>query len=643
MCGIVGFISHGRDDTTVEKMLEVQAHRGPDDRGVFIEQVGENYIHFGHNRLSIQDLSSHGHQPFISNCGDYVIVFNGEIYNFKIIRKELEALGHRFISQSDTEVILYAYKQWGIVCLEKFIGMFAFSVLDKVNKKMYLVRDRAGVKPLYYYEEGPNFLFSSELKSFHGHPAFQKELNKEILPYYFQFGYIPAPHTIFKNTYKLEPGHYLEFNIALSGNALGVQNLAFSIQKYWSVDQCYQKDKFDQNEAQIVTELEKLLTDNVEQRMVSDVPVGVFLSGGYDSSLVTALLAQNKERKLHTFTIGFDEQNYNEAEDAKRIADHFGTKHTEYYVSKEALLKKIEELPFYYDEPFGDSSAIPTMIVSELARKDVTVALSADGGDEAFCGYSKYFFLENFAPTFSNGIKKTMLKTVLNMFDATQIEKLNTLLPKRLQQTNISEKYNKFKRAMDAESLEEMFINATSYVDRKNVKRFLKLESHPSLDEKFSMRDDLSLVDNMMLADYKTFMVDDVLTKVDRATMSVSLEGREPLLDHRIIEFMARVPSELKYKNREGKYLLRQILYKHIPKSMIDKPKAGFQIPLAEWLQSDLRALVEKYLNPSTLDEEIFHVQEIEKLKQALFRGDVTDTNAVWFILMFEMWKERWL
>lgn len=633
MCGIVGFIANERQDITVEKMLEVQAYRGPDDRGVFVEQLDESYVHLGHNRLSIQDLSSHGHQPFVSDCGAYTIVFNGEVYNFKSIREELEKLGQRFVSQSDTEVILYAYKVWGMECLEKFIGMFVFSILDKKQNKMFLVRDRVGVKPLYYYDDGVNFLFSSEMKSFHAHPSFKKELNKEVLPYYFQFGYIPAPYSIYKNTYKLEPGEVLELRITDHG---------LRKSKYWSVDSCYNAEKFDKSEAEVLEDLEDLLTDAVEQRMISDVPVGVFLSGGYDSSLVTAVLSKNFDRKLHTYTIGFEDKKYNEAKHAKMVAKHFGTEHTEHYVSKKEMQEKVETLPFYYDEPFGDSSAIPTMMVSELARRDVTVALSADGGDEAFCGYSKYFFLQKFSNIFSSKFKKKMFKTVLNTFSEKHTEGINALLPKSLKQTNIRDKQSKFKRAMNASSLEEMFLEASSYVDSKEVSRFLKVTSDEKLYKNFSMDERKTFMDEMMRVDYKSFMVDDVLTKVDRATMSVSLEGREPLLDHRIVEYMARVPVELKYKNKQGKYLARQILYKHIPQEMIDRPKAGFQVPLQEWLQSDLRYLVEKYLDSSKMDDEVFDIEEIECIKKELFLGEQSNTSKVWFIIMYEMWKEKW-
>jgi len=634
MCGIVGFISKQKDEKIVKNMLSVQAYRGPDDSGVLTEQIGDKIVHLGHNRLSIQDLSSHGHQPFVSDCGAYTIVFNGEVYNFKDIREELKALGYNFISESDTEVILYAYKAWGMDCLEKFIGMFAFCILDNPKGKMFLVRDRAGVKPLYYYVKEGVFMFASELKSFHEHPDFQKELNKEVLPYYFQFGYIPAPHTIFKNTHKLEPGHVLE---------LGIRNFELRISKYWDVDECYAAPKFQKSEEEILADLEILLSDAVEQRMVSDVPVGVFLSGGYDSSLVTALLSKNKKRKLHTYTIGFDDKKYNEAEHAKSIAAHFGTEHTEYYVTLKDMLDKVKELPFYYDEPFGDSSAIPTMIVSKMARKEVTVALSADGGDEAFCGYSKYFFLNKFERVFEKPLQKKLLHSILSLLDGKQVAKINALLPKSLKQTNIEEKYNKFKRAIGSESLEEMFRNASSYVDANEIQKFLKIDVNSKSYAPFTMQRELTFMDNMMLTDYKTFMVDDVLTKVDRATMTVSLEGREPLLDHRIIEFMARVPIKLKYKNKQGKYLAREILYKHIPKEMIDKPKAGFQIPLGEWLQKDLKHLVDKYLDASSLDKEIFEVEAVVKMKQALYNGNMTHTNTIWFILMYEMWREKWL
>jgi asparagine synthase (glutamine-hydrolysing) len=632
MCGVVGFISKEKNTNIINDMLEIQSYRGPDDSGTYFDETSG--IHFGHNRLSIQDLSSHGHQPFISDCENYVIVFNGEVYNFKTIRRELESLGYKFISTSDTEVILYSYKEWGISCLEKFIGMFSFSILDKVENKLFLIRDRAGVKPLYYYAYEEEFLFSSEIKSFHKHPNFKKELNKEVLPYYFQFGYIPAPHSIFKNCYKLEAGHYLEYNI---------EDSAFSIHQYWDVNDFYEKEKFIKIEEEILEDIENILDDAIDLRMVSDVPVGVFLSGGYDSSLVSAILAKKQGKKINTFTIGFDDEKYNEAEHAKSISNYLGANHTEYYMKNSDMLDLVEDLPFYYDEPFGDSSALPTMIVSKLARKHVTVALSADGGDEAFCGYSKYFFLNKFSGIFSNRLKLQSLKLVVNVVNANTVENINNLLPKKLKQTNIKDKYNKFKRAINSNSLEEMFQNASSYVDKNDVSNILNIKSKQSIFSLFDNKSNLSFLNYMMAVDYKAFMNDDVLTKVDRATMSVSLEGREPLLDHRIIEYMARVPEDIKYKNKEGKYLLRQVLYKYLPKDMVDKPKSGFQIPLEEWLKGDLKYLVEKYLDEDILDKDIFTVKNIINLKNNLFKGKNININQIWLIIMFQMWKEKWL
>jgi len=647
MCGLVGFISSHNQKNVLDDMLGVLAYRGPDDSGTLINPIQSHFVHLGQNRLSIQDTSKKGHQPFVSDCENYVLVFNGEVYNFKDIRAELEALGQTFISGSDTEVILYAFKHWGIACIDKFIGMFVFAILDKQQQRLTLVRDRAGVKPLYYYINGDEFAFASEMKSFHKLPSFTKQLNKSVLPYYFQFGYIPAPHTIFEDTYKLMPGHYLQLFLKgsaplYSGNSLKENKGAepFKVVKYWDVADHYHKDKFDTDEAQLTTDLEVLMTDAVNLRMVSDVPVGVFLSGGYDSTLVTALLAQDRDRRLHTFTIGFEDKKYNEAEHAKAVAKHFNTEHTEYYVSNQDMLDKIELLPYHYDEPFADSSAIPTMIVAELAKKDVTVALSADGGDEVFCGYSKYFMLKRFESTFNNGLKKGGVNSLLSIFNEKQAERLNGWLPKKYQATNIQDKYIKFKRAMSSSSLAEMFCNASSYVDSRDINKFLKIESN--IFDKFEFHGDLSFMDNMMLTDYQAFMVDDVLTKVDRATMSVSLEGREPLLDHRIIEFMARVPEEIKYKNKQGKYLARQILYKHIPQKMIDKPKAGFQIPLVDWMLKDLKPLVDKHINASHLDVEVFNIVEVLNIKQDFYSGNHVNVNVLWFILMFQMWREHW-
>jgi len=632
MCGIVGFISPKKQEDITQDMLAIQRYRGPDDHGVLTYQTGEKFIHLGHNRLAIQDLSPLGHQPFVSVCGEYVIVFNGEVYNFQTIRSELESLGVVFLSHSDTEVILYAYIKWGMDALEKFIGMFAIVILDKPQNKLILIRDRAGVKPLYY-SIGEEFMFASELKSFHRHPSFVKKLNTEVLPYYFQFGYIPAPHTIYHNTYKLRPGEYLQYNLTDDTKELV---------KYWDVSKCYTAEKIDKSEAEIVGDLEQIIGDAVDLRMVSDVPVGVFLSGGYDSSLVVALLSKKYGKNLNTFTIGFHEKGYNEATHAKEIASYFGTNHTEYYVTQADMIERIGLLATHYDEPFGDSSALPTMVVSQLARKDVTVALSADGGDEHFGGYSKYRFLVKIAPLFRHSLAKKLLGGALGLMSPPSVAKLNSLLPSKIRQTNIEDKFLKFQRAIQSSSPKEAFVKASSYVDPSDIAQFLKISADKKLYENFNMRDDLDILDNMMLIDYRTFMVDDVLTKVDRATMHVSLEGREPLLDHRIIEYMGRVPTSLKYKNNQSKYLLRQVLYKYAPPSLIDKPKSGFAVPLAAWLQNELRGLVEHYLDPSKIDDELFDIATIERIKREFYAGDKRHSTTLWFLLSFQMWREKW-
>ncbi|CAA6818628.1 MAG: Asparagine synthetase [glutamine-hydrolyzing] (EC [uncultured Sulfurovum sp.] len=636
MCGIVGFISNNQDKKSLEKMVQIQAHRGPDDNGIFIDE--KTGVHLGHNRLSIQDTSSHAHQPFVSSCQNYTIIFNGEVYNFQSIKKELETLGHTFRSNSDTEVILYAYKEWGIESVHKFIGMFAFVIYDEIAQKLFLLRDRAGVKPLYYYHKAETFLFSSEIKSFHEHPNFSKKINKEILPFYFQFAYIPAPYTIYENCFKLKPAHYIEYD-------LNTKN--YTIHKYWDIHDFYLMNKFEKSEKKILQELEALLLESCQLRLVSDVPVGVFLSGGYDSSAVTSVLQKNQKNKLNTFTIGFEEKEFNEANDAQQIAQLLGTNHTEQYCTQEEMLALIDDLSFYYDEPFADDSALPTMLVSQLAKQKVTVALSADGGDEIFFGYSKYFALKEMMELKSSKIKYKLLKLVINLLNEQSITILNNLLPKSKKQANIVTKFNKFKSMINSPTEEEMFINASSKVEGDFLNKILQ-EGQFQNFQKTAFRDfkkleNLDKLDQMMAMDYKTFMVDDVLCKVDRASMSVSLEGREPLLDHRLAEYMARVPVELKYKQNKGKYLLREILKKHIPTSLSDKPKAGFTVPLKSWLLGELKQTALDALESTLLKEDaLFKEKELQKIIDDLKKNKIKNPTFIWMVMMYVQWRKRW-
>jgi asparagine synthase (glutamine-hydrolysing) len=635
MCGVVGFISKEPKKSILESMLEIQSYRGPDDRGLYIDN--KFGLHLGHNRLSIQDISADGHQPFISDCGKYIIVFNGEVYNFKSIRAELKAIGYNFVSNSDTEVILYSYKEWGIDSIEKFIGMFAFAIYDIAKEKLFLVRDRAGVKPLYFVD-GESFLFSSEIKSFHKHPDFKKEINREILPYYFQFAYIPTPYTIYKGCQKLEAGHYMEYDL---------KRESYQIHKYWDINDFYLMDNFNKDEDEIVDDIEKLLIDSCNLRMVSDVPVGVFLSGGYDSSTVVALLQKNRAEKINTFTIGFQEKEFNEAVDAKSISKYLGTNHTEYYCTQDDMLDLVADLANYWDEPFGDASALPTMIVSRLAKKDVTVALSADGGDEVFFGYSKYFAIEKMQSLKSSKIKRKILKTIVNTLNESSVLFINSLLPKSKRQANIVYKFKKFKSMINAENPKDMFIRASSKIEADFLDETLVDGSFKNFEKTafkdFKNIESLSVMNQMMAMDYKTFMVDDVLCKVDRATMSVSLEGREPLLDHRIAEYMARVPSDIKYKNQDGKYLLRKVLNRYIPKEMTDRPKSGFTIPLKYWLENELKEEAIECLSSRILiKDSIFKEKILENLIEELKSKKVKKPTFIWMIMVYVKWRNRW-
>jgi asparagine synthase (glutamine-hydrolysing) len=636
MCGIVGFVANQPDEKTLNSMINSQTHRGPDDNGLYIDE--KTGVHLGHNRLSIQDTSSHAHQPFISSCHNYTIIFNGEVYNFQTIKKELETKGYDFISNSDTEVILYAYKEWGIKCIDRFIGMFAFVIHDIPANQLFLVRDRAGVKPLYYYVKNEIFIFSSELKSFHESSHFSKTINREFLPFYFQFGYIPAPYTIYEDCFKLRPGHYMVYDLSSKQE---------QTHKYWDIHDFYLMDKFKKSEERIVQGLEELLIDSCKLRLISDVPVGLFLSGGYDSSSVTSLLQNNQTHKLNTFTIGFNDKELNEADDAQKIAALLGTKHREKYATKKELLDLTETLPYYYDEPFADDSALPTMLVSKVAREEVTVALSADGGDELFFGYSKYFALQKILKLQSSPFKYQLFKAATKLLNESTVTFFNALLPKSKRQANLGTKFQKFKHMLNANGTQEMFINASSKVPSSFLEKVLedgKFQNfHKTSFRDFKKLESIDSIDQMMAIDYKTFMVDDVLCKVDRATMAFSLEGREPLLDHRLAEYMAQVPASLKYKNTKGKYLLREILKKYIPTEITDKPKAGFTVPIKSWLQNELKELMLEALKSDILQEDkIFKEKELTKITHNFKNGKIENPTFLWMILMYVSWRNRW-
>ncbi len=633
MCGITGFIDYSKltDEDVLRRMNRTMQHRGPDGEGYFMLTSALAKVGLGHRRLSIIDLSEGGRQPM--SFQELHITFNGEIYNFNEIKLQLEEKGHEFKSHSDTEVILHAYKEWGAACVQKFIGMFAFVIYDEARQKVFACRDRAGVKPFFYYWKDNLFLFGSELKALLQHPSFVKEINLDAAAAYMQLGFVPTPHCIFKNAHKLRPGHFLE---------VGLSTRNIKITQYWNVYDAYNKPVLKIDLPDAITETEKLLTSAFQYRMVSDVPVGVFLSGGYDSSCVTALLQANNTEKIKTFTIGVPDAGLNEAPFAKEIAAHLGTDHTEYYCTEKEALEIIPQLPFFYDEPFADSSAIPTSLVSKIAREKVTVALSADAGDEIFAGYNRYDYMAKYGQKLQR-IPAFVRKATAAAMDVVSAESIPYFNKKYL----FASRYEKIKSLLKNPSEQNILMSITKQMNSDEIGKLFKtpiLTLQTSFDSKELKDENYSTLAYMMAIDYQTYLLDDILQKVDRATMSVSLEGREPFLDQRVIEWAAQLPMEYKYNNGNKKFIIKEIVHKYLPKAMMDRPKMGFGIPIGAWLQKDLKPFVDNYFDESfILKQGIFNYNEVQRIKKLFYTGRIERAEKIWYLLMFQMWYDRWI
>lgn len=639
MCGITGFVDLKKiseEDidhrSVINAMTNTLFHRGPDGSGSIVIQDPSATIAFGHRRLAIIDLSETGHQPM--QFGKIWICFNGEIYNFKEIKAELERMGHAFRGGSDTEMILHAYAQWGTKCIHKFIGMFALVIYDPENGKIFCARDRAGVKPFYYYFKDGLFLFASELKAFHKHPRFEKKIDLNAVAAFMQYGNVPTPHCIFQDSFKLNPGHTL---------TLTLNTGKIEIAQYWNVYHSYNQPKLDISFDEAKKETETILQSACEYRMVADVPVGVFLSGGYDSACVTALLQKDRTERLKTFTIAVPDIGLNEAPYAKDVAKHLGTDHLEIECTQKEATALIEDLPFYYDEPFGDSSAIPTTLVSKMARKHVTVALSADAGDEVFAGYNRYDYLMRYGKKMEQ-IPGFVRKAAAGLMEHIPSDKIPVLKNKY----NFHNRYEKLKGILRDPSSEQIMLSLSQQYTDHQLKDILAFTNFKPLETAYTSRElnkeHHSPLSYMMAIDYQTYLVDDILQKVDRATMTASLEGREPFLDHRVIEWAARLPDAYKYNNGEKKYILKQIVHDHVPRALMDRPKMGFAIPVASWLQNDLRDLVESFLNEETINSQgIFRWDYIAKLKKDFFSGKKEYDVKMWYLLMFQMWYAKWM
>ena len=652
MCGVAGFWRPpGGATEEVEgiarHMADALMHRGPDDNGVWIDT--QSGIALSHRRLSILDLSAQGHQPMLSVSGRYVVAFNGEIYNFAELRHELEReAGAGWRGHSDTEVMLAAFEHWGVLqALQRFVGMFAIALWDSREHVLHLARDRMGEKPLYYGWAGDTLLFGSELKALRAHPGFRINIDRDALALYLRYGCVPAPHSIYAGIEKLQPGSVLSLN-----RDAFLSKRCPAVQPYWDLatvasDGARHSDEPDSG--QLVDELDGALRGAVAAQMVADVPLGAFLSGGVDSSTVVALMQAQSNRPVRTFTIGFAEAEYNEAEHAKRVASHLGTDHTELYVSPQDALEVVPKLADIYDEPFADSSQIPTFLVSQLARRHVTVALSGDGGDELFGGYNRHRWGKTirrqlgWMPMVLRGHLAAILqRRSAENWDA-MFDRFSWAVPARFSYKAPGDKLHKLARLMTASSDEELYHRMVSFwPDGIAVRNtgypvpagWIEHDAPPALR---------TLPERMMYFDTLGYLPDDILVKVDRAAMSTSLETRIPMLDHRVAEFAWRLPVRYRVGGREGKWLLRRVLDRYVPRELIERPKQGFGIPLDSWLRGPLRDWAEAHLDERRLAAQgFFDPGPIRQRWKEHLSGAHNWQHHLWMVLMFQSWLERW-
>jgi asparagine synthase (glutamine-hydrolysing) len=638
MCGITGFIDFKKNykqkqlEEIAEKMALEIKYRGPDDGGTWADQ--ENGIALGHRRLSIQDLSPLGHQPMKSFSGRYYMVYNGEVYNAPAIRKELEDKNHTFKGGSDTEVMLASFEEWGIEkAVKKFIGMWAFALWDREKKELTLCRDRVGIKPLYWGFQKNILFFGSSLKSFRAHPEWNPDLDKDSLASYFRFSYVPAPHSIYNGIHKLKPGTLVTIK----------NTKAIAEKEYWSMQEVYsqgQSNPLQFSDTEAINQLETILKDAVKKRMLADVPLGAFLSGGYDSSLVVALMQSQSNQPIKTFSIGFEEADYNEAQHAKRVASHLKTDHHELYVRSKEAQEFIPSIFEYYDEPFADSSQIPTYLVSKLARQQVTVSLSGDGGDELFAGYNRYTLGMNTwntlrkIPSFMQG----PLSMTMESIPSKLWEVLAQLIPAEKRPNNISSKIKKLSEVLKFNSEIDFYKSLVSQWMHPDI--LVKGGKEKNLDIWNIENKGSDFISHMQLLDSLTYLPDDILTKVDRASMAVSLEARVPILDHRVIEYAWKLPLEMKIRHGKSKWILRELLHKYVPKSIMERPKMGFGVPIDTWLRTDLRDWAEDLLSEKSLkDTGVLNSAPIRERWMEHSQKNKNWHYSLWPVLMFISWS----
>ena len=638
MCGVAGALyaqNKNREDfeRVVESMTRVLEHRGPDDSGVWIDAEGRCGL--GFRRLSIIDLSPNGHQPMQSPSGRFTVIFNGEIYNHADIRVELVEHGFRFRGHSDTETLCAAMDQWGVRgAITRCVGMFAIAAWDAQTKTLSLVRDRLGIKPLYLYKQPGLILFGSELKALKANPDFQAQLDINALGLFLRYLYVPAPATIFENVSKIKPGHIV--TVQADGSSAS--------EPFWSLPEVYahaRRNPFDGTEAEAITALEELLLDAVRIRKVADVPLGALLSGGIDSSTVTALMQHGASLPTRTFSIGFSSAEHDESKNAAAVAKHLGTDHTTLMLDGSESLALVPRMPAIFDEPFADPSQIPTYLVSQLARKDVTVALTGDGGDEVFAGYHRYIqghrLISALAPV-PRPVRRLAASVTGLLSDDLYpaVAPMARMSGQRLAQQKLVKLTGMLRR--DAEPA--MYRSLLS-VGWQEPSVALSKEGRGSdpIEDALEAMDGMPLLDRMMLSDQSIYLADDLLAKVDRASMAVSLEARVPLLDHRVVEFAWRLPHTCKVRGSVGKWILRQVLYRHVPKELVERPKVGFTVPIEEWLRGPLRSWADDQMQQ--LGEPIDRAA-VQRQWQRFQRGEQGLALAMWSIVMFQAWRSAW-
>ncbi|HEU0071833.1 MAG TPA: asparagine synthase (glutamine-hydrolyzing) [Alphaproteobacteria bacterium] len=649
MCGIAGLLDHSRTlggdslESLAARMAGTLLHRGPDDGGAW--SAANAGIGFGFRRLAIIDLTPAGHQPMLADDGKSAIVFNGEIYNAEDIRRELDAMGGApnggWRGHSDTEVLLQACRRFGVVgATQRLVGMFAFAFWDDAAQRLTLVRDRLGIKPLYWARAGKQFLFASELKALRAHPDFSAEIDDTALSAYLRQAYVPAPRSIYRDAAKLPPGHML--TVTAGGEP--------QISRYWNLrdiardGQRAAKNKPIDNAAAI-EEMDKLLREAVKLRMIADVPLGAFLSGGIDSSTVVALMQAQSDRPVKTFTIGFHEAGYNEAAHAKQVAAHLGTEHTELYISPDHALQLIPRIPDLFDEPFADPSQVPTYLVSEMTRRHVTVALSGDGGDELFAGYSRYSWaarLKRWTDSVPLPLRQ-LTAAAMRAVPTESWDSLSRLIPENRRPRQFGHKVQKLAGLLAERSADDVRRRLVGFWHKPEELLGREYAPYDALWDDSINADLPDFTARMQYLDTVTYLPDDILAKVDRASMAVSLEARVPLLDHRVVEHVWNLPADLKLHQGKAKWLLRQVLYKYVPASLVERPKMGFAVPINSWLRGPLRDWAESLLDETRLKREgIFDPAPIRRKWQEHLSESRDWQFDLWVVLMFQAWHERW-